>query len=126
MKNLGKIRTFRAAAMINCKKQLPNLDKDFFLENTMILGQKLRNMTLISSKDLFFLENTRCWDELWSLSENLRQLFCPIRKVLENHNLSKTILLLKIFLCWYAYDFIYNFYNIYTSSLQRFVFPHIT
>ena len=57
IKNLGKIRNFRAATVINCRKYLPNLGKDFFSffsENTMILEQKLRNLILISSEKLFF------------------------------------------------------------------------
>ena len=44
MKNLGKVRSFRALTLNNCKNQLPNLGKDFFLENTLILGRKLKNM----------------------------------------------------------------------------------
>ena len=57
MKNLGKVRNFRTAEMINCKHWLPNLGEDLFLENTLILGRKLGNMRLIPSEH-FFLENT--------------------------------------------------------------------
>ena len=98
MKNLGKIRNFRAATMINCKKLLPNLGEDllfkeqskcfsnfYYLKNTLIVGQKLRNIRLIPCEDLFFM----IWDEIWSSSENFRQLFCPIRKILKNDDLNK-------------------------------------
>ena len=47
MKNLGKVRSFRALTLNNCKNQLPNLGEDFFfffLENTLILGRKLKNI----------------------------------------------------------------------------------
>ena len=43
--------------MINCKKWLPNLGEDLFLENTLILGRKLGNMRLIPREDLFFREH---------------------------------------------------------------------
>ena len=44
-KYLGKVRSFRALTLNNCKNQLPNLGEDlFFLENTLILGRKLKNM----------------------------------------------------------------------------------
>ena len=39
MKNLGKVRSFRALTLNNCKNQLPNLGEDlFFLEITPISG----------------------------------------------------------------------------------------
>ena len=45
MKNLCKVRSFRALTLINYKNWLPNLGEDlFFLENTLILGRKLKNM----------------------------------------------------------------------------------
>ena len=47
---------------------LPILSEDFFLEITMILRQKVGNLRLISSEDLFFfIENT---DEFFSLNEH--------------------------------------------------------
>ena len=52
MKNLGKVRNFRAVSMINCKKQLPNL-----------------------GEDLFFRKHLDFKDEICSSSENLRQFF---------------------------------------------------
>ena len=42
-----------------------------------------------SKRRPFFLEITMISDEISSLSENLRQFFCPIRKVLENHDSGK-------------------------------------
>ena len=76
--------------MINCKKWLPNLGEDLFLENTLILGRKLENMRPISSEDLF------CFMILVFVQES-QTIFCPIHKVLEYHNLGKTSLLIKIF-----------------------------
>ena len=49
----------------------------FILENTMILGQKLRNLRLIPSEEFFFLHPR--------ISDNF---FCPTHKVLESHDLS--------------------------------------
>ena len=37
---------------------LPILSEDFFLEITIILRQKVGNLRLISSENLFFIENT--------------------------------------------------------------------
>ena len=67
MRNLGKVRNFRAVTMINCKKQLPNLGEDHFFRD---------------HHDFF--EMTK-----FSWFDNLRQFFCPIRNVLENHDLGK-------------------------------------
>ena len=60
MKNLGKVKNFRAVTMINCKKQLPNLGEDlFFLENNLLLGRKLKKKERLNlSEDLFFLKIT--------------------------------------------------------------------
>ena len=88
MKNLGKVRNFRTAEMINCKHWLPNLGEDLFLENTLILGRKLGNMRLIPSEHFFFREYHDFMTKL-GLRPRLRQFFCPIRKVLEHHDLGK-------------------------------------
>ena len=46
---------------------LPILNEDFFLEITMILRQNVRNLRLISSEGLFFIENT---DEFFSFNKH--------------------------------------------------------
>ena len=62
---------------------LRNLNEDiFFLENTMSLGLKLRNLGKIFFKNERFLF-------FWSSSQNLRQFFCHIGKVLKNHDSAK-------------------------------------
>ena len=86
----------------------------FFLENTMIFGdKKVRNLTLISSEDFFFGEHYAFgmkhqkiwevdlqfktfffgkhhdfWDKFGPSSENFRQYFCPIHKVLHANCIS--------------------------------------
>ena len=61
MKNLGKVRSFRAVTLNNCKR------KFFF----------------------FFKRSPRFQNEISSSSENLRQLLYPISNVLKNHDLGK-------------------------------------
>ena len=62
------------------QKIIANFDEDPFLENIMILAQKLRNLRLIQSEDIFFYLESQI-------------LFChrPIRKVglLDNHDSGK-------------------------------------
>ena len=53
---------------------LPILSKDFFLEITMILRQKVGNLRLISSEDHFFIEST---DKLFSFN---KRPGLPLRK----------------------------------------------
>ena len=53
---------------------LPILSKDFFLEITMILRQKVGNLRLISSENLFFfIENT---DKFFSFNKHLGSPHC--------------------------------------------------
>ena len=62
----------------------------FFLENTMILGRKLKNLRLIPSEN-FFLENTTILGQKLVFIPESRAIFFPIRKVLENYDLENVI-----------------------------------
>ena len=53
----------------------------FILENTMILGRKIRNPRLNSKKDLF-LENTLIWGQKLVYVLEPHTIFCPTHKVL--------------------------------------------
>ena len=66
--------------MINCKKKLPNLGEDlFFLENTLILGRKLKNMRLIPSGELFFFsKNAMILGQNLVFVRESQIIFCPI------------------------------------------------
>ena len=52
---------------------LPILSKDFFLEITMILRQKVGNLRLISSENLFFY---RKHDKFFSFNKRLSSPHC--------------------------------------------------
>ena len=54
----------------------------------MILGPKLINMRLIPSKD-FFLENTMILGQNLIFVGESQTIFCPIRKELQNPDLGK-------------------------------------
>ena len=81
----------------------------FVLENTMVLGQKVRNLRMIAIED-FFLENTMILRQIWSSSENPRQYFvltvkycmptaCPASEGIARHWLTVSPTLLHLSFC---------------------------
>ena len=48
-------------------------DEDFFLENIIILGQKVKNLEIISSDDLYFRQHHDLRTNNWSTFKNLTQ-----------------------------------------------------
>ena len=63
--------------------------KTFFVENTLLLSRKLKNMRLNSSKEFFFLEITMILGQNLFLVCESQTIFCSIRNVLENYDLGK-------------------------------------
>ena len=48
-------------------------DEDFFLENIIILGQKVKNLEIISSDDLYFRQHHDLRTNNWFTFKNLKQ-----------------------------------------------------
>ena len=95
--------------------------KTFFLEDTMIFGQKLRNLKMIQTKDFFFYLRSRILYNFLAVKNhdsviiisNTKKINHDFRKVLENHDSGKCDeIRAKLhnpfnFFGWYCYGYVY-------------------
>ena len=74
MKNLGKVRNFRAAAMINCIKIVTKFRRRFFFREHLDFGTKIEKYKTNFKRRLFFREH-HDFRKKFSLRPRIRECF---------------------------------------------------